>query len=75
MQEEINQIEEAKKAAAELRAATAELQKLLQSENKDRVKEILSGKTEAGAITPKDDPDQIIRDRCNALLKGTGLKI
>jgi len=68
MQEEINQIEEAKRAAAELNAATDRLQKLLESENSERVKEILSGKTDAGIPqekpveeTPKEYAARILR--------------
>jgi hypothetical protein len=68
MPEEINKLEEYKQLSEKLQKQIDEL----------KSERILSGESEAGGIPPKEpvkSEDDIIRERCNKMLEGTGFEI
>jgi len=78
MSEEVNTtspIEEAKTLLAQLEKVKSENQAILERMEATKAEHILSGKGIAGIPPAQKSNDEIIKDRCNEILKATGLKI
>ncbi len=76
IQDEKSLIEQAVKAAQELREANAERAKLLDREERLASMRMLGGRTEAGVPAPKAlTKEEEIKQRVNEMLKPTGMKI
>ena len=75
MENEISMIEEARQVAKEVREATAELKRVLEEVQKEQVRQVLSGRSEAGASSPPVDIEKQKTDALNERLKETGLHI
>ena len=69
-------IDEAKAAAERIEAANKRAEELLKQQEELRARDLLGGKSSAGTPPPKPvDKEQLIKERVNKLLEGTGKRI